>query len=204
MALRFACFISSCREGRMADRMVKLIQAQFNQTMQPKGHQLELIDPVKYDLPLLKKPLHFYKDRSEAPEILQTLNEKVEQSDCFLILTAEYNMNLPPALTNLMSQLPPPSFEYKPSGLISYTLGTRGGLAACVAARPYLAELGCLPVKHMTTVSSVHQEVNEDGSTENHFITESLDDLFQQVAWWGEATKLKRHTDGVPAKKGYF
>lgn len=47
------------------------------------------------------------------------------------------------------------SFEYKPSGMISYTLGTRGGMAACVSARPFLSEIGCLPVKHQTTVSQV-------------------------------------------------
>ena len=43
MALRFACFISSCREGRMAERMIKLIQAQFDLTMATKGHKLEFI-----------------------------------------------------------------------------------------------------------------------------------------------------------------
>ena len=64
------------------------------------------LDPVEYDLPMLKKPLHFYKDRSEAPEVLQNLNKIVENADCYLILTAEYNCTLPPALTNLMGQLP--------------------------------------------------------------------------------------------------
>ena len=39
--------------------------------------------------------------------------------------------------------------------MISYTLGTRGGMGACVSARPFLSEIGCLPVKHQTTVSQV-------------------------------------------------
>ena len=67
---------------------------------------LSFLDPVEYDLPMLKKPLHFYRDQSEAPEMLQNLNKRVEGADCYLILTAEYNCTLPPALTNLMGQIP--------------------------------------------------------------------------------------------------
>ena len=55
---------------------------------------------------MLKKPLHFYRDQSEAPETLINLNKIVEDADCYLILTAEYNATLPPALTNIMGQLP--------------------------------------------------------------------------------------------------
>ena len=43
MSLKFACFISSCREGRMADRMIKLVKSQFEKTMACKGHKLEFI-----------------------------------------------------------------------------------------------------------------------------------------------------------------
>jgi len=182
----------------MADRMIKLVNAQFEKTMVSKGHKLEVIDPLEYDLQMLTKPLHFYKDQSEAPEMLRNLNKIVESADCYLILTAEYNCTLPPALTNIMGQLPQTSFEYKPSGMISYTLGTRGGMGACVSARPFLSEIGCLPVKHQTTVSQVSKEVNEDGTTENQHITGSLNKLFDQVAWWADATKQKREKDGIP------
>lgn len=203
MALRFTCFVGSTREGRMASRLMKLIQSQFDSTMAPKGHELQFIDPIVYELPLLKKPLHFHMDWSEAPKVLHELNNKVTSSDAFFILTPEYNMSLPPALTNMMSQLPPPSFEYKPSGIISYTMGTRGGLGVCVAARPFLSELGCIPVKHMSTISLVHKEVNEDGKTENKLIEESLKTLFEQVEWWGDATKSKRANNGVPSSKPF-
>ena len=47
------------------------------------------------------------------------------------------------------------SFEYKPSGLIGYSIGPHGAAVACAAARPFLSELGCLPVKHVATVGQV-------------------------------------------------
>lgn len=40
--------------------------------------------------------------------------------------------------------------------------------------------------------------MNEDGTTENHHITGSLNKLFDQVAWWADATKQKRQKDGIP------
>ena len=59
-------------------------------------------------MPVLKQPLHFYADSTKAPEVLHKLNEIVIKADAYLILTAEYNRSLPPALTNLMDHLPPP------------------------------------------------------------------------------------------------
>ena len=51
------------------------------------------------------------------------------------------------------------SFEYKPSGLLGYSMGPGGGQSACVAARPFLAEMGCLPVKTMTQIGTVRMDI---------------------------------------------
>lgn len=40
--------------------------------------------------------------------------------------------------------------------------------------------------------------MSEDGTTDNQHITGSLDKLFDQVAWWADATKQKREKDGIP------
>merc|ERR1712071_355753 len=93
-SLNIVCFISSVRDGRMADRMQKLLQSQFDQVLTPRGHSLQFIDPENYDLPVLKQPLHFYADQTKAPEVLHKLNEIVLKADAYLILTAEYNRSL--------------------------------------------------------------------------------------------------------------
>ena len=131
--LKIVCFVSSVRDGRMADRMKMLVQSQFNEVLTPKGHTLQFVgklsydkkklkkmichfyivkllhflDPEEFDLPVLKQPLHFYTDPTQAPEVLHKLNEIVLGADAYLILTAEYNRSLPPPLTNLMDHLPP-------------------------------------------------------------------------------------------------
>lgn len=59
---------------------------------------------------MLKKPLHFYQDWSQAPEVLHILNKLVSEADAYIIVTAEYNRSLPPGLTNLLNHLPPPRY----------------------------------------------------------------------------------------------
>merc|ERR1712137_479421 len=199
--IKIACIISSVRDGRMANRMKTLVQKQFDEILTPKGHTLVFIDPEEYDLPVLKTPLHFYPDQSKAPANLHKLNDIVISADAYIILTAEYNRSMPPALTNLLNHLPPPSFEFKPSGILAYSMGNLGGGMAVAAARPFLSEMGCVPVKHFVTIASVQKEVKEDGTTENTHIHSSIKKLFGEVEWWARAAKSMRDTEGKPNQK---
>lgn len=201
MALNFLCIVSSIREGRMAERMIALLRNKFNEVLAPKGHTLEVLDPAEYDLPVLKKPLHFHSDWSEAPDYLHKINKLVSGADAYIILTAEYNRSLPPALTNLMDHIPPTSYEFKASAIVSYSLSTQGGVFAVAAARPYLCELGCLPIKHFTAVSTVSQTVKEDGTTDNPHVESSVTKLFNELDWWARAAKSLRDTEGKPNQK---
>jgi len=196
--LKFVCIVSSVREGRLAERMIRLIKKQFDATIGKNGHSLTIIDPEVYDLPVLKQPLHFYQDQSKAPQNLRDLNEVVKAADAYIILTAEYNRSVPPALSNLMNHLPPPSFEYKPSALCGYSMGPHGGALACAAARPFLSEMGCIAIKPFTTIASAQKEVTEDGTTENTHIVSSLSKLLKELEWWGVATQNMRNTKGLP------
>ncbi len=65
------------------------------------------LDPEQYDLPVLKQPLHFYRDPTKIPEILPKLNKKIQEADAYLIISAEYNRSIPPALTNILDHFPP-------------------------------------------------------------------------------------------------
>jgi NAD(P)H-dependent FMN reductase len=87
------------------------------------GHRDLVSDPLALDLPLLKKPLHFYQDPAEAPAILRELDAKIRAADAYIIITAEYNREMPPGLTNLMNHFPPRSFAFKTSAIVAYSIG---------------------------------------------------------------------------------
>lgn len=132
--------MGSVREGRNVVRVAKFLQRKLTET----GHEVELVgkdscsgplkvintrlrfsDPEIVDVPLLKRPLHFYTSRNRATTVLRRFNDQVKAADAYVVLTAEYNRQLPPALTNLLDHLPPLSYAFKISGIVAYSTGKR-------------------------------------------------------------------------------
>ncbi|XP_002156332.1 NADPH azoreductase [Hydra vulgaris] len=200
MSLKYLALISSIRESRLADRMLSLLQTKFDAVLAPRGHSLQVLDPRVYDLPLLKKPLHFYgnKEQHIIPENLIRLNELVKAADVYVVLLTEYNRCAPPALYNTLDHLPPASFAYKSSGIFGYSMGPSGASFATASVRPLLTEMGCLPVKHSVQVPLAHTVVNDDGSCTNPLVLKSIDELFAQTEWWGKQAKEGR-AKGLPS-----
>ena len=74
---------------------------------------------------LLRQPIHFMKDpENEAPAWLKEAHEEVKTASGFIILSAEYNCGVPPALSNMLDHFPPPSFRHRPAAIITYSMGT--------------------------------------------------------------------------------
>jgi len=69
------------------------------------------------------KPLHHYSDQTQAPDWLRDANRKVREADAVVVVSAEYNHSIPPALSNLLDYFPGSSFAYKPSGIVCYSMG---------------------------------------------------------------------------------
>ncbi len=63
-------------------------------------------------------------------------------ADGIVLVSAEYNATLPPALTNLLDHFPPASYRHKPCSLVTYSMGNFGGCRAHVALLPFVNELG--------------------------------------------------------------
>ena len=82
-------------------------------------------DPLEIDAPLLKQPLHFMPDQSQAPDWLTETTDKLKKNNTsgFIIVNAEYNCTIPPALTNLLDYFPPAIFLHKPVSIVTYSMG---------------------------------------------------------------------------------
>ena len=88
-------------------------------------------DPKEIDAPLLKQPLHFMPDKSQAPAWMSETSEKLKNTSGFVIVCPEYNCTIPPALTNLLDYFPPPIFRHKPVSLVTYSMGTYACILNC-------------------------------------------------------------------------
>jgi len=147
----------------------------------------------------IRTPHHFIES-GKAPEGMEVMAKTIQEADCYLVITPEYNHSLPPALSGLMGHFAGSNYAYKPSGIITYSPGPYGGARAAVALRPFLSELGCLPVSTMACFSMVGDIFEEDGSVkdENNRQLKQLDGLLKELEWWAVACANQRDASGMP------
>jgi len=181
--------------ARVAQACMRCLQAQSD--IEP-----ELIDPLDFALEPVFKP-HFSYRKSEAPEQLASLAEKIETADGYVMVSPEYNHSMSPALANLLNHFGSSLFAYKPSAIATYSAGQWGGTRAAVGMRSFLSELGCLPVSAMIHVPKAQEVFEEDGSPQEGVDGEQWEQYFtrtlSQLLWWAEAARA--HRDQVDPHK---
>jgi len=190
--LKTVVFLGSVRDGRNADRVAKFVVRK----LQESGHEVELIDPLKVDIPLLKNPYHFYPDPSAIPKPVFELNKKVLNADAYVIVTPEYNRNMPPALTNLLDHSAPESYAFKTSGIVSYSAGPGAGLTAACQARGIMVEFGAAPIPCLMGIGEVGKALDEEGKPLNDRLDHHVAKFIEQLDWY--ATALKNHRGKGP------
>ena len=157
-------------------------------------------DPEVLDLPLVKKPYHFYQDKSKAPQVLQDTNKRIVAADAIIIVTAEYNHSLPPALTNMMDHFPISSYRYKPSGIVCYSMGSFGGVRASIQARSFLGELGSPNCHSILAIPNIQKVLLEDGEVvpEDTRLNKGANNLLRELEWYATALKNQKEMKGLP------
>ena len=184
---------------RLGDRVLKYIKAkvdEFNSDRNDVNFDIEVWDPVEMDCfkTVMGNPTYFNKP-DDVSEDLKTCIEKVAAADCYLVVTPEYNHSIPHGLTNMMNQFGGSKYAWKPSGCVCYSGTPIGGSRVAQALRPYLSELGCLPISKQLVIQSAGNVFNEDGTFtngENEFMTKQTKSFLAQLAWWAEACQEQR------------
>ncbi|GFN89464.1 NADPH-dependent fmn reductase [Plakobranchus ocellatus] len=155
-------------------------------------------DPVELKFPLLEKAIHHYSDRSAIPDWMLQCEAKVKAADAFLVVSAEYNHSIPPALSNMMDHFGGSLFAYKPSGIVVYSPGIYGGMRAAMQLRAFLSELGTLSVSNIFGIPEVHKALDEGGAPLNDHMEKGANTLLNQLDWMTLAMKNHRDKHGVP------
>ncbi len=196
--MKFLIFLGTVRDSsppnppRLGLRVARACVAQLYQG----DISAELIDPLDFDLGSIFKP-HFAYARDKAPAQLQSLAEKIEAADGYIMVSPEYNHSMSPALAHLLNHFGSSLFSYKPSAIVTYSAGQWGGVRAAVGMRSFLSELGCLPVSAMVQIPRAHEVFAEDGKFLENVDAERWADYFGrtfvQLMWWASAARNQRH-----------
>lgn len=185
-----AVLLGSVRRDRMGTRAAQLVVRELEE----RGHEVHLVDPLELQLPLLDR---MYKEHpaGEAPEKLERLAQLYRSVDGFLVVSAEYNHGIPPALKNLLDHFLEEYF-WRPSGIVCYSAGGFGGVRAAMQLRITLAELGMPSIPSVLAIPRIGETINEDGVATD-ITVRSMNRFLDEFLWYAGAFAEAR-LEGTP------
>jgi NAD(P)H-dependent FMN reductase len=176
--MNIALILTSVRENRLAEsvfaKVKELIGTRFKFT---------LIDPLEYDLPLLNKR---YFEMNEPEEKFRKLHNIFNECDGFIIITAEYNHGVPPAIKNMLDHFGK-EFNYKSCGIISYSDGPIGGARSTEQLRNICATLGMPPIPSSPAWGLAHKADQPAGKSFVENFEKNFKVFIEQFLWYTEA-----------------
>lgn len=142
---------------------------------------------------------HFFLKQGDVPAKMVQMAATIKSADCFVIVTPEYNHSIPPALSSMMSHFGASNYAYKMSAIVTYSPGPWGGMRAAMALRPFLSELGCLPVSKLTAIPVAHELLDENGVPRDsaNRMFQQLPAMMEQLEWFTIACLNQRATTGI-------
>lgn len=193
MKLNLLVIYGSVRSSRQGIKAARFVANQCKE----RGHDVFLVDPLEFQLPLLDKMYKEYP-RGGAPEILERLAARVRAADAYVIVSGEYNHTIPPALSNLLDHFLEEYF-YKPSAIVCYSAGAFGGVRASIALRAMLGELGMSSIPSIFPVPKVQNAFEEDGTPIDEAYKSRIVKFLDELDWYACALKAAR--EGGDARK---
>jgi NAD(P)H-dependent FMN reductase len=191
MPLNLLVFYGSVRRDRQGIKAARFIMAEGR----ARGHQLNLVDPVEFQLPLLDRMYKEYKP-AEAPEVLQRLAGLIKVADALIVVSGEYNHSIPPALSNLLDHFLEEYF-WRPSAIVCYSAGAYGGVRAAMQLRAMLCELGAPSIPSILAVPHVQDAFDDDGRPRDEAWHRRTGRFLDELEWYANALKVARQS-GVP------
>jgi len=193
-ASKIILFLGSTRQGRMGGKVANYVQ----DVLQKKGLETKIFDPLEMNFPMLREPLHFMKDKSQAPQWMLDADEEIQNADGFVVVLPEYNCSLPPALSNMMDHFPPSSYRHRPCSIVVYSMGDFGGIRSNLLVQPFLNELGMVPLPSRVVVPTVQKKFDENQQPTCERLQNSVDKMTTELSWYVDALRNHKKEAGNP------
>ena len=187
--MNIAIILGSVRQDRNGDRVGKWVAKK----VQERGHDTVLVDPMQLDLPILDR---MYKEMKTPEPKFQELQKMISSADGYLPITPEYNHTVSAALKNTLDYCLEEYF-FKPSAIVSYSVGPFGGINAAQHLRQIFAELGSPSIPSSLQISKVHETFDQNGSLLFQEYEQRIKRFLDEFDWYLEAFKNQR-VKGTP------
>ncbi len=189
--MNFAVIYGSVRSKREGIKAARFVVRQLEQ----RDHEVTLIDPLEYRLPLLDLRFREY-DEDDAPMDMQRISAAIKDSDALVFVTGEYNHGIPPAMKNIIDHFGS-DYKWKVAAIASYSAGGFGGIRAAQALRSVLAAVGLLTIPKTFPISKVQDSFNEAGEAEDSAYEARIQGFLDELEWVSAAIARAREK-GTP------
>jgi len=187
MSLNIAVIYGSVRgERRQGIKAARFVIAR----LEARGHVVTLVDPMEYKLPLLDLMYKEYEE-GQAPDAMEKVGRILDSADGFIIVSAEYNHGEPAALKNLLDHFQR-EYLYKPSGIVTYSAGSFGGVRALITLRAILAELGSPSIPSAFPIPKIGEAFDDDGNPQDAAYDQRIVKFLDEFEWYSNALKIAR------------
>lgn len=189
--LKVKIILGSTRQNRFSDKPGAWI---LEEAKKKEGIDAEVLDLRDYPFPFFNEPMSpaTVKDGAYSNEVAKEWATKIKEADAFIIITPEYNHGTSGVLKNALDYIYA-EWNNKPVGFVSY--GGVGGARSVEQLRQIAVELQMAPIRNSVHIPQHWNLLDEKGNLKENALLpfdKSLDSLFNQIIWWGQALKTAR------------
>lgn len=185
--MEISIIYGSVRESREGIKAARFLEKELKK----RKHKTHFIDPKELNLPLLDK---MHKEYEKPPKNMETISNKLSKSDGIVIVSAEYNHSIPPALKNTLDHFQK-EYLYKPSALCTYSAGIFGGVRGLANLRTIMSELGAVSIPTIFPIPKIQDGFEIDGTPKDEAYYERVKKFLTEFEWYMEAFKMKREQE---------
>jgi NAD(P)H-dependent FMN reductase len=189
--LQCVVMLGSVRTERQGIRAARFVERELT----ARGHVVTMVDPIELRLPLLDRMYKEYS-KGQAPEGLERLATLYRAADAFVVVSAEYNHSVPPALSNLLDHFLEEYF-FRPSAIVCYSNGNYGGVRAAMQLRAMLCELGMPSISSLFPIPRIQDTLDAEGGARDAGVLGRFARFASELEWYAHALREAR-VKGVP------
>ncbi len=181
---KIAIIVGSVRQNRQGIKVARWMEEKLKE----RGHIVYFIDPLELELPLLDK---MYKEISNPSPKLTQLKNQIVEADGYIPVTPEYNHSTSAAMKNTLDYFLE-EYYFKPSAIVSYSVGGYGGVNAVQHLRLIFAELGAPSISSSFSISKVQEVFDDNGELRDQHYEKRVIRFLEEFEWYIEAFKNQR------------
>lgn len=191
--------VGSTRPGRAADAVLPWI------TKAAQAHgafEVEVADLRDWPLPHFGEHWGTIGDISDptySEPIVKAWNNKVRESDAFIVITPEYNHSVPGVLKNAIDTVWLSfGFRNKPVAAVGYSGGVSGAIRAIEHLAHIFVEAEAVPMRNTVVLPQLQTVFDESGEPTAPMPRAALSVMLDDLAWWSAALEKARAQGELP------